>query len=464
MMGGVMGIPLIFPQTETEAEAILDRLSARANPAQEDGTCGTEDAVAAILADVRQRGLQAVLEYTRRFDSPRFSESAFAVSPSALEAAASALPEKDRTAILEAAANIGDFHQAQKERSWFQTRKDGSIFGQMASPVDRAGLYVPSGKGGATPLFSSLLMSAIPARIAGVPELAVISPPQPDGTVNAAVLAAAHLLGISEVYAAGSAWAVAALAYGAGPLRPVDVIAGPGNIYVATAKRLLIGTVGIDMIAGPSEVCVIADASARADWVAADLLSQAEHDTLASAICLCTDEAMAKAIAGETDRQCALLPRRSIAQASLEKYGAVVAVPDVETALALANRIAPEHLELQTRDPWALLPRIRNAGAVFMGRYSPEPIGDYYAGPNHVLPTMGTARFSSALSVGTFCKKISILSASPEFTRSGAQTVARLARLEGLEAHARSVLCRMEGEGSEESASCRSPDSGNNLI
>jgi histidinol dehydrogenase len=264
--------------------------------------------------------------------------------------------------------------------------------------------------------------------------------------VNPSLLAAAHLLGIDEVYAAGGAWAVAALAYGAGPLRPVDLIAGPGNIFVTTAKRLLIGVVGIDMLAGPSEVCVIADDSAHPAWIAADLLSQAEHDSLASAVCLCTDEAIAGSIARETERQGRLLPRASIARASLEKYGAIIVVPDVETALALANRIAPEHLELLTRDPWALLPRIRHAGAVFLGRYSPEALGDYYAGPNHVLPTMGTARFSSALSVRTFCKKTSILSASPEFARSGAEAVARLARLEGLEGHARSALCRLEEE------------------
>jgi histidinol dehydrogenase len=314
----------------------------------------------------------------------------------------------------------------------------------MVVPVDRAGLYVPGGTGGSTPLLSSLLMNVIPAQVAGVPELAVVSPPRRDGTINEHLLATAHLLGIREVYAAGSAWAVAGLAFGAGALRPVDVIAGPGNIFVSIAKRMLIGHVGIDMIAGPSEICVIADATANPAWVAADLLSQAEHDPLASAVCLCTDPATAQAIARETDRQCALLPRKDIAEAALTKYSAVIAVPDMETALNIANRIAPEHLELLVDDPWALLPKVRHAGAIFMGRFSPEVVGDYFAGPNHVLPTMGTARFSSGLSVETFCKKSSIIAASPGFIRASADAMARLARLEGLEAHARSALCRLE--------------------
>lgn len=425
-----------------EAGDILARLAARAEPA--DGATPVTASVAAILADVKQRGLAALVEYTRRFDAPGFREEQFAVPPEALARAAASIPKDDARVIADAAANIRRFHEAQKERSWFQTREDGAVLGQMVLPVDRAGLYVPGGQGGMTPLISSLLMNAVPAQVAGVPEIAVISPPQSDGGINPHILATAHLLGISEIYASGSAWAVAALAYGAGLLRAVDVIAGPGNIYVATAKRLLIGTVGIDMIAGPSEICIVADASANPAWAAADMLSQAEHDPLASSVLITTDEALARAVAGELRRQTAQLPRAGIAEASLTHYGAILCVPDLGTAMELANAIAPEHLELLVDDPWSLLPLVRHAGAVFMGHYSAEPLGDYYAGPNHVLPTMGTARFSSALSVQTFCKKTSVIAASPAFARGSAEAVARLARLEALEGHARSALCRTE--------------------
>ena len=425
-----------------DAKDILARLAARAEP--EDGGAPVAATVSAILADVRARGLDALVDYTRRFDAPDFSADAFAVPPEELPRAAASIPREDATAIADAAANIRRFHEAQKERSWFQTREDGAVLGQMVLPVDRAGLYVPGGRGGATPLISSLLMNAIPAQVAGVREIAVISPPMPDGGINLHILATAHLLGISEVYASGSAWAVAALAYGAGPLRPVDVIAGPGNIYVATAKRLLIGTVGIDMIAGPSEVCIVADKSADPAWAAADMLSQAEHDPLASSVLIATDETFAAAARAELERQTALLPRKDIAEASLGRYGAILCVPDLGLAMELANAIAPEHLELLVGDPWALLPLVRHAGAVFMGHYSAEPLGDYFAGPNHVLPTMGTARFSSALSVQTFCKKTSVIAASAGFARESAGAVARLARLEALEAHARSALCRLD--------------------
>ena len=445
-----MPIALMYSTALPEAEALLQRLAARRDPSSEPARDGvetapsTESVVAGILADVRARGLEAVVDYTRRFDAPDFTPVLFSVSPADLARAAAEVPAEDMAIIREAADNIRTFHEAQKEQSWFLPRADGTVLGQMVRPVDRAGLYVPGGKAGGTPLISSLLMNAIPAQVAGVPEIAVISPPRPDGTVNPHILAAAHMLGITEVHAAGSAWAVASLAYGAGPLRPVDVIAGPGNIFVATAKRLLIGTVGIDMIAGPSEICVIADDSANPAWIAADMLSQAEHDPLASSVCICTDAAVAEAVSRALERQCADLPRATIARESLERYGAIIVTPNMDTALELANRIAPEHLELLTRDPWLLLPRIRHAGAVFMGHYSPEPLGDYFAGPNHVLPTMGTARFSSALSVATFCKKTSIIAASREFAVAGSPSIARLARLEGLEAHARSALCRAD--------------------
>jgi histidinol dehydrogenase len=312
----------------------------------------------------------------------------------------------------------------------------------MVLPVERAGLYVPGGRSGSTPLLSSLLMSAIPAQEAGVAEIALVSPPGRDGRLSAHILAAAHLLGISEVYAAGGAWAVAALAYGAGPLRPVDVIAGPGTIFVTTAKRLLLGRVGIDMLAGPSEICVLADDGADPAWVAADMLSQAEHDALASPVCLCLSEKTGRAVLEELDSQCALLPRQAVARESLRRFGAVLVAEGMDAAMDMANAIAPEHLELMVANPWELLPGVRHAGAVFLGYHAPEALGDYVAGPNHVLPTMGTARFSSGLSVAVFCKKTSLIAPSPAFAGENAETAARLARLEGLEGHARSALRR----------------------
>ena len=412
-------------------------LKDRANP----GGSDVEEQVRDILASVRSRGDAALIDYTAKFDCPDFA-GPIRVRPQDIALAAASVPAEARDYIAQAAGNIRAFHEEQKERSWFTTRPDGSVLGQMVNPVQRVGLYVPGGKGGNTPLVSSFLMNAIPALVAGVPEIAVCTPPRKDGTINPVILAAAHLLDISEVYCVGGAWAIAAMAYGTQSMNAVDVIAGPGNIFVTTAKRFVQGTVGIDMIAGPSEVCVIADSSANTAWLAADLLSQAEHDPLASAICILQDEKQAQALAQELEEQCARLPRTAVASRSLLDWGAIVLVPSTEIAVGVANRIAPEHLELCVRDPWSLLPQIRNAGAVFMGHHSPEPVGDYFAGPNHVLPTLGTARFSSALSVQTFCKKTSIVATSPRFVADNKTAIAALARLEGLEAHARSVESR----------------------
>lgn len=401
-----------------------------------------EAAVRDMLAAVRGRGDAALVDYIRKFDCPDFTMP-LRVEGGAIAAAADSIPADHRAQILEAAANIRSFHESQKEHSWFKTLPDGSILGQRVLPVDAVGLYVPGGKGGDTPLISTLLMNAIPAQVAGVARMAVCTPPRKDGTVNGYILAAAHLLGIDEVYRVGGAWSIAALAFGTESIAPVDVIAGPGNIYVTTAKRLVQGTVGIDMIAGPSEVLVIADSSAKVGWLAADLLSQAEHDPLAASICVTDDAALAEKLVAELDRQCALLPRSEIAARSLADWGAVVVVPDMDAAVAVANMIAPEHLELAVADPWAVMPHIRHAGAIFMGHHSPEPVGDYYAGPNHVLPTLGTARFSSALSVQTFCKKSSIIATQPSFLQAHGVAIASLARLEGLEAHARSAEQRL---------------------
>ncbi len=400
-----------------------------------------------ILQDVQKRGDSALLEYTKRFDCPHLENDeakpfTLRLDVSDIARSAAIVAGEDLRIIAEAAENIRTFHEAQVEKSWFITREDGTILGQKVLPVDRAGLYVPGGQGGNTPLLSSLLMNAIPAQVAGVKSLAVVTPPREDGTINPHILAVAHLLDIDEIYCMGSAWAIGALAYGTESITPVDVIAGPGNIYVTTAKRMVQGRVGIDMIAGPSEVLVIADGSANPAWVAADMLSQAEHDSLASAVCITETAFMAEAIQRELEAQCAVLPRASVAAKSLKDWGAIVVTPNMRVALALANKVAPEHLELCVKDPWALMPHIKHAGAIFMGSHSPEAVGDYFAGPNHVLPTMGTARFSSPLTVQTFCKRSSVVAASPAFVQKHAQSIARLARLEGLEAHARSIECR----------------------
>ena len=417
----------------------LRHLARRADP-----EASAEADVRLMIDAVRKDGDAAVLAYTRRFDCPDMSDD-LRVPAADLVAAHDWFTKErpaDLAAIRQAIAHIRAFHEAQLERSWFMTRDDGTILGQKVMPVDRAGLYVPGGQGGNTPLLSSLLMTAIPALTAGVRHVTVVSPPRSDGTLNAAILAAAHELGLTEVYRTGGAWAIAALAWGTAQIPAVDVIAGPGNLWVTTAKRLVQGQVGIDMIAGPSEVLVVADSAANPVWVAADMLSQAEHDTLASALCLTDSPELARRVQDELGRQVTHLPRRAIAEKALADWSAVVVTPSLDEAVRMANEVAPEHLELMVGDPWTLLPRVRHAGAVFMGPYSPEPLGDYFAGPNHVLPTVGTARFSSALSVQTFCKRMSVIAASAEFTRSGVEAVARLARLEQLEAHARSVETR----------------------
>ncbi len=428
---------LLHYRSAQDGISLRDMLAGRDDPGN-----SVEPAVRDILAAVASDGDAALIEYTRRFDCPDFSADMLRVTPESLARAAEEVPATDLSIILEAAQNIREFHERQKQNSWFTTRPDGTVLGQMIRPVDRVGLYVPGGQGGNTPLISSMLMNAIPAQVAGVPSIAVVSPPRRDGTPNPYILAAAHALGLNEVYACGSAWAVAALAYGTGTIAPVDVIAGPGNIFVATAKRMLIGKVGIDMIAGPSEILILADKTARPEHIAADMLSQAEHDALASAILVTDHPPLADAVLAALDAQMATLPRADIARKALSDWGAVVVADSMELAMELSNAIAPEHLEIMTADPWSTLPAIRNAGAIFLGTHSPEPVGDYFAGPNHVLPTNGTARFSSALSVDTFTKKSSIIAASAAFTQHSAGKIARLARLEGLEAHARSAESR----------------------
>lgn len=415
-------------------KTVEERLAGRDNPGAD-----VDGIVRDIIDNVRANGDTAVVEYGNRFDSEALTEATLHVSEAEIEAAMADIPAQDYAILEEAAHNIRTFHEGQKENSWWTTREDGTILGQMVRPVDRVGLYVPGGQGGQTPLISSLLMNAIPAQVAGVQDIQLTSPPRPDGSLNPYLLATAKLLGINSIIRAGSAWAVAALAYGTQTVKSVDVIAGPGNIFVTTAKRMIMGEIGIDMIAGPSEIAIIADESANPAWMAADMLSQAEHDPLASSILCVPTEDFADRVLAELETQTKELPRAEIAFKSLEDWGAIVICPEQDAAIDCINRLAPEHLELAVADPWPLLGKIRNAGAIFMGHNAPEPVGDYFAGPNHVLPTLSTARFSSALSVQTFLKKSSVIATSPGFIKAHADKVARFARLEGLEAHARSV-------------------------
>jgi histidinol dehydrogenase len=400
-------------------------------------------AVERILKDVRQRGDQALIDYTQRFDAPSLTVEKLKVGQEELKEAAARVDRTFRGTLKRAISQIESFHRQQLPRSWFDARRAGTFLGQMVHPVDSAGIYVPGGKSGSTPLVSSVLMGAIPAKIAGVSRICLVTPPTADGSINPHLLAAAHQVGVDAVYKLGSAWAIAALAYGTESVPRADVIVGPGNIYVTLAKKLVAGTVGIDMLAGPSEILVLADHSARADFVAADLLSQAEHDPLASAVMVTDSKALARAVQTALAEQLESLDRREIARQAIDHFGAILVVADMHRAVDLANRFAPEHLELCVENPFAIVGQIRNAGAVFMGHYTPEPIGDYLAGPNHVLPTAGTARFSSALSVEHFIKKTSLIHYSPDALQREGQDVTRLAHIEGLDAHARAVQVRL---------------------
>ncbi len=408
-----------------------------------------ENTVRSILHEVQNQGDQALLHYTKQFDCPTFRLEQLRATSEDSARAADQIPKHDRDLILEAAANIRAFHQHQKETSWFSHEAPGLTLGQLVNPVQRAGLYIPGGRSGETPLISSLLMNCIPAQVAGVRDIVAVTPPAEDGTLNPYILATAHLLGLENIYAVGSAWAIGALAFGTESIFPVDIISGPGNIYVTTAKRLVHGQVGIDMAAGPSEIIIIADAEADPQWLAADLLSQAEHDALSSAIVISPDANLLKRVETEVERQLQGLPREETARQSLTHHGACILTLDLRTALDAANCLAPEHLQLCIQDPWSALGRIHNAGAVFLGHFSPEPLGDYFAGPNHVLPTLGTARFASGLSVRHFCKKTSLIAADQSYLSAHADKISRLARLEGLEAHARSVEKRIRKKHSE---------------
>lgn len=404
---------------------------------------GCREAVEAILGRVRREGDAAVLDYGRRFDCPTLTVESLRVSEAEFARAEREVDDDFRATLRFAADRVRRFHERELDDSWLLTRDDGTITGRLVRPVDSAGLYVPGGTEGSTPLVSSVLMNGIPAQIAGVGRRVMVTPPNREGRVSPALLVAAREIGIDEVYKTGSAWAVGALAFGTATIPRVDVIVGPGNQYVAEAKRQVQGRVRIDMLAGPSEVLVIADHTADPAFIAADLLAQAEHDPQALAVALVTEPGLAAAIEGELARQLPLLARADIARAALAARGLIVTVTDLDEAIGLANDIAIEHLELQVTEPWQWLAKIRHAGAIFLGSWTPEAAGDYVAGPNHVLPTMGTARIASALGVETFLKKSSIISYSRAALVADGDHIRRLAALEGLTAHGNSVAVRL---------------------
>jgi len=413
-------------------ERLSDTLSLKRSI--EAGTEQQRQTVLAIIEEVRRNGDRVLKEYTEKFDG--VSLESLQVSEHEVRQAYHEVDEKLVQIIREAAENIRQYHERQKRESWMMMKEDGTILGQKVTPLDSVGLYVP---GGTAAYPSSVLMNVIPAQVAGVQRIAIVSPPGKEGTLPAGVLVAANELGITEIYKVGGAQAIAALAYGTETIQPVDKIFGPGNIYVALAKREVFGQVAIDMIAGPSEIVILADETAKANEVAADLLSQAEHDERASAILVTPSMALALEVAAEVGRQLERLPRKEIAQTAIEQYGAIYVTDTMKRAVAAVNELAPEHLEIITSDPMSLLGQIRHAGAIFLGRFSSEPVGDYFAGTNHVLPTNGTARFSSGLSVDEFVKKSSIILYSEQALKNNYEKIAALARLEGLEAHARAV-------------------------
>ncbi len=430
----------VISATTAQGRELVRTLSTR----RFDLSSDLEDSVREILEAVRDRGDEALVEYTRKFDYQGFSQEAIRVSQKEIEKAYSEIDDSFLDIISTAIANVTEFHERQLPNSWFMTRTDGTLLGQAVNPVDAAGLYVPGGTGGSTPLVSSVVMNGVPAKIAGVERIILATPPGEDNRVSSHLLVTAAEVGVHEVYRMGSAWAIGAMVFGTQTIKPVNVVVGPGNIFVTLAKKLVSGMVGIDMVAGPSEVLVVADDSPDPRHVAADLLSQAEHDPMATAVLITTSNDLAGKVDAALEELTASLERSDIARKSLEDNGALIVVPDLEEAAAMVNSIGPEHLELAVKDPWALLPKIKNAGAIFMGEYTPEPVGDYIAGPNHVLPTMGTAKFASALGVETFLKRSSIISYSREAFVRDADSVIRLAEIEGLTAHALSIKVRRE--------------------
>lgn len=414
---------------------LFERLVGRNRLGQGEVVKAVED----ILSNVKANGDCAVLAYTEKFDKVKLAPDTLKVSQQELDAAYDKVDPELLGVIRRAKANIEDFHKKQKQNSWFTTGEDGILLGQLYRPLEVVGIYVP---GGTAVLTSSVLMNALPARVAGVEKIIMATPPRKDGSIEPAVLVAAQEAGVGEIYKIGGAQAIAAMAYGTETVPRVDKLFGPGNIYVATAKRLVFGFCDIDMVAGPSEITIVADDSANPVFVAADLLSQAEHDALAASILVTTSEKLAAAVIKEIEKQYGKLSRKSILDKSLAEYSAAVIVNDLDEAMEMVNRIAPEHLELCIEEPLNYLPSVKNAGAIFLGNWSPEPLGDYFAGPNHVLPTGGTARFFSPLSVDDYMKKSSVISYTKKALEKVSRDVMLFAGSEGLDAHANSLGVR----------------------
>lgn len=402
-----------------------------------------EETVNKILRDVREKGDAALFAYTLKFDKYQLTSENIRVTREEIQEAYGQMDPELVEVIRRSAANIRAFHEKQLRNSWFDAREDGTILGMKITPIGRVGVYVPGGKA-AYP--SSVLMNVIPAKVAGVADIIMTTPPGVDGRVNPGTLVAADIAGVSTIYKAGGAQAIAAMAYGTDSIPKVDKITGPGNIFVALAKKAVYGYVSIDSIAGPSEILVLADETANPRYVAADLLSQAEHDELASAILITTSVELAQQVSAEVDTLTAQLSRRSIIEKSLENYGYILLAENMEDAIETVNDIASEHLEILTRNPFDVMTRIKNAGAIFLGEYSSEPLGDYYAGPNHILPTNGTAKFFSPVNVDDFLKKTSIISYSREALKAVHTDIERFAESEGLTAHAGSIRVRFENE------------------
>jgi histidinol dehydrogenase len=400
-----------------------------------------EQRVREIITDVREHGDQTVKKLTEQFDGAVLED--LSVTKQMIEQAYESVSEPFVSSIRQAAENIRLFHEKKRTESWEDTFPDGVVLGQKVTPLDSTGLYIP---GGTAAYPSTVLMAAIPAQTAGVERIVIVSPPQNNGVISSGVLVAANEIGIQEIYQAGGAQAIAMLAYGTETVKPVDKIVGPGNLYVTLAKKAVYGDVDIDSLAGPSEIAILADDSARAGWIAADLLSQAEHDPLSMAILITPSKELGEAVEKELQLQLENLPRRAIAEKALEAFGKIILVDSLESGVEAVNQLAPEHLEIVVENDDKVLDNIRHAGAIFIGPYSSEPVGDYFAGPNHIIPTNGTARFSSPLSVDSFLKKSSVIRYSREALHNNSQAITELARYEGLEAHARAIEKRTQEE------------------
>jgi histidinol dehydrogenase len=420
-----------------EATTELQRISRRTHDQQ---VAGKEEAVREILKIVGSKGDQALLDYTEKFDQLTLTVDQLRVNGSELDAAYQQVSKELIDAISLARQKIETFHKQRRPQSWVQFGENETVLGKRYTPVDRAGLYVPGGRA-AYP--STVLMNAIPAKVAGVSRRVMVTPPGPEGKINPAVLVAAQEAGIDEIYRVGGAHAIAALAYGTETLPQVDVITGPGNIYVTLAKKMVYGTVGIDSLAGPSEVLIIADSQANPTYVAVDLLAQAEHDPMAAAVLLTTDETLAQQVQQQVEKQLENHPRRTLTEKAIAHYGVIIVVNSLAQATELSNLFAPEHLELEVEEPWELLPLIRHAGAIFMGHSTPEAVGDYLAGPNHTLPTSGAARYASALGVETFMKHSSLIAYSHTALDQVSQAIQTLAQAEGLHSHSESIRLRI---------------------